>query len=243
MGADDIANETTKTKLSMKTKNLTSRIILFFGFCLCFFLFSCEKEYKPNKESEHTINVNIRGSLNVIPSGEKLNDVPIEVIFKQPWSNLKVASGKTKNGEFNFNVKIDTITFRDYSLVISFTEPTDYIAPKNGDEKRFFNYDEDGLKSINFGLYKKTTLTVNLNRTQIDDFRSLYIHRSFENNRDMYLYLFSASELKSGKTVQIETAADVYTYVIWEKSFNDGGRQLYFDSLVCKPNTNNIFNA
>jgi hypothetical protein len=223
----------------MKTKNLTNRIVLFIGFCLCFFLFSCEKDYKPDLKSEHTIDVNIRGTLNVIPSGEKINDVLVEVVFVKGWGSQKVVSGKTKNGEFNFNVAIDTTTFNEYYMHISISSPANYITTNSS--VRFYQFDKETLKNINFELYRNATLTIDLNRTETDDFEVMYVYHSFVANTST-MSIIRPDTPEKDRILQRVTAADVYTKITWSKHFKDNTTQWYADSLICRQKENNVYN-
>jgi len=238
----------------MKTKLSTKRIILLIGFFLNFILFSCDREYEPDLNSEHTISVNIRGTFPVIPSGEKLDGIPVEVDFltggyASPYLRRRVASGKTKDGEFNFNVKIDTTLFRQgtgWWLNVSYTIPENYTPPSiYGEEIRFYRYDEEALKNIRFELYKKATLTINLNRLETDVFRRVRVLSTSVDERigisDGAFGFFNYGEVP--QTVHHGVIAGIYTKVRMWKYFEDGGEELiYIDSLICKPNTDNVIN-
>ena len=86
---------------------------------------SCEKDkmerYAPDCSKGNCVNVNIRGSLRVRPSGDGFRNIPVEIYFlrkSSAWipARRKIVSGRTnRNGEFDFRVTIDTKTFEEYS--------------------------------------------------------------------------------------------------------------------------------
>ena len=216
------------------------------------------KKYSPNCKTGDCVELNSKVSLFVKPTGEALSNVSIEVLFVSNSSNwavalfttpYKVASGKTdKNGVFNFKAKIDMTDFKDYSLIVRIPEQKDYFFTDfvrgtiNHDVRRKFNsYNEEALKSINFELYKKTKLKINLKKTQSDDFQKLNINPKFGNN--LYdVYSFSMTELITTENIQYETAANIYTKIIWWKIYKGGEQEYYIDSMICKPNIINEFN-
>ena len=179
--------------------------------------------------------------MRVIPSGEKLNNVLIEVDFIKGWGIQKVISGKTKNGEFNFNVKIDTTSFDDHYLSVFCRQPANYITAFNRTHERFYHYDKESLKNINFELYKKAALTISLNRTEMDDFEVLYVYHSFVDGSST-ISIIRPTTPEQDKILQRETAADMYTKITWTKHFKDKPTQFYADSLICRQNKSNVFN-
>ena len=227
-------------------------IALFLTVCA----FSCEKDnmekYAPDCKTGNCVSVNIRGALRVKPSGAGLNNVPVDVyfsnshLFKVPIfpTQRKVTTGKTnKNGEFDFKVTIDTKTFEDFRLIVKIPEQNNYIAVSEN-IRSFGGINEEAMQNINFVFYNKTILTINLNRTQADDVEILYIHQFFDRriHAGNFMHILSAAELETTKIVQHETAAEVYTTISWRKLLKNGEQQNQIDSLICKPNSSNIFN-
>jgi len=228
--------------------------------CVGYFFTSCEKDYLPDLDSEHCINVNIKGSVCVKPSEEKLNNIPVEVLFVYNYSMFsyeiqKVVSGKTnKNGEFDFKAIIDTTSFKNYYLCIRIPRLADYISfPYSGNSNyvdiNFYDYDADALqKSINFELYKKVKLTINLKRTQTDEFEYFSVEHSFVDNLRYSDYLISSPTFATSEILQCETAADVYTKIRWGKRLKGDtmgslyGPNAHIDSLICRQNSSNVFN-
>ena len=224
---------------------------------LCALLFmvlftSCEEKYLLDLDSEHCVNVNIKGRLYVEPTGEKLDNILVEVFFKEksfflPQSK-EIISGKTdKNGIFNFNTAIDTTSFDDYLLCVMITNPKDYLASYYADKGDLVsicweNYSAEELQNIEISFYKKATLIINFNKTT-DDCEYLSVYHSFA--KLCYAYWFRIPDFEQDeawKKLQLETAADIHTKINWEKSMKDGERYTDTDSLICRQNKNNIFN-
>lgn len=208
-----------------------------------------EHKYIPDCNSGGCVTVNIKGAVYVKPSGTGLNKIPVEVKFIKksgvwfPETN-KVVSGKTnKNGEFNFQVTIDTMDFEGYRLLVNIPKQENYVSLEAhpsigiGTVQRWFeDFEEEALQNIKIEYYKKAILTINLNRTQIDDFEDFYLTYSFDGNPGFWA--IERQSLNSlNDTFQFETAADVYTKISWRK-----GGQYYTDSLICKQNSKNVIN-
>jgi len=159
---------------------------------------------------------NINGSLRVIPSGEGLANVPVEVSQIKNgtlWSTgRKVASGKTdKNCVFNLKGTIDQSFVTTY-LDVSIPYQKNYINVSI--EERFWNpnYATLDLSKLDFVFYNR---------------ESCYITTS-QNARDTIR--------------QVVTAADVYTKIWLWKRINGELILESVDSLICKQNVNNLFN-
>jgi len=241
---------------ALKYKLKTTVIVLF----LTASTFSCEKDsmkmYEPDCETGNCVSVNIKGSLIVKPSGEglKIKNVPIEVYFSRitsAWipAKRRIILGKTnKNGDFDFRVTIDTKSFEDNYLIVKVPAQKNYFCSSEfGVERNNFKiyskYNEEVLKNITFEFYKKTNLSINLNRTNNDDIETLYVHQFFDGKIDAgnSMHILSEAELVTINKVQHETAADVYTYIHWRKLMKNGEDKSYVDSLICKPNVNNVY--
>ena len=234
----------------MKTKIFIKQVILLINMS-CFFI-SCEKEYLPDCTSGNCVNTNIKGSLYVKPTGEKLSNILVEVSFvykNTMWFVVphKVVSGKTdKNGIFNFNVTIDTTYFKEYSLWVRIPQLENYISVHNISldyiSMWFYDYDADVLQNIHFEFYKKAILTINLNRTQMDDFDYFYLSYSYDGNIGFYAITMPDLKFTTNEIFQLETAADIYTTIWWTKRLKEETIDYKTDSLICKQNRDNIFN-
>jgi len=207
---------------------------------------SCEKDkYEPDCKSGDCVDVNIKGSLRVKPSGEGLGDVPVEVRFVKTGTifnmEKKVGSGKTnKNGEFDFKVKINSNDGTYLRVVIP--EQKNYIYFTN--DKSFWVLDNPALRNINFEFYNRASLTINLKRIQTDVFDRFDVRAVFVDGNNQVLvnnYLYRTTNLNANDAIiQIETVADVYTKIEWWKQ-HDLTLTEDIDSLICKPNVNNEF--
>jgi len=236
----------------MKTKKMFKWIFLF----ICLSFTSCD-EYRPDLDSKHCVNVNIKGVLHVEPTGEKINDILVEVFFKEKRKDfiylgkiLKVISGNTdENGVFNFNVVIDTMSFNDYDLNVKVPRSNSkYISSVSGGNDEYVNisfrcFDIQALQNIDFAFYNKAILTINLNRTETDNCSGLNVAHSF----DGYQYTsnsFTTDSIQNGtsRILQLETAADMDSRIRWIKFMMNGDRYHYADTLICRQNEDNIFN-
>ena len=210
---------------------------------------SCTIEYLPDCTSGSCVNVNIKGSVHVVPSGEKLNNKPVKIYFNGGMFGeftYNIVSGKTdKNGEFNFNARIDTTHFNgSYRLYVAVSGLSDdYISErlKFSDDATYLSFgyfDENALKNIEFKLYKKAILTINVKRIQIDD-TYLQVEYFYEEFWKTAFY-----PTKTEGIFQCQTAADTYTRVRWKKRQNEDFSTVEegLDSLLCRQNKDNVFN-
>jgi len=232
--------------------NLIRQLILLISM-VCFFT-ACAKNDLPVCNSDNCINVNIKGSLYVKPTGEKLDNIPVEVFFFPKDMGLisfdkKVISGKTdKNGAFNFNVAIDTTLFLNNWLRVRIPQIKNYFTEMwwSGNEEYmwidFSSYDKEAIQNINFRFYKKAILTINYKRTQTDDLELLLVFLSFDNNPATSYIISNSNSTSAEVTRQYEVAADVYTKILWEKRLKGGERHIEIDSLICRQNNNNVIN-
>ena len=212
------------------------------------------KKYSPNCKTGDCVELNSKVSLFVKPTGEALSNVSVEVLFhnRSNWvvalsAPHRVASGKTdKNGEYKFKEKIDITDFKDYSLIVIIPEQKNYLIVNStvnaGSISKIFNsYNEDALKNINFEFYKKTNLSININRTQMDDCKYFTVYYSFENSPAHSIYQKTGDQSAIDVIKQIDVPVDLYVKIWWQKNIGDE-RYIYRDSIVCKPNIINEFN-
>jgi len=222
------------------------QLLFFLSLCSLWAYTSCG--YYPDLKSENCISVNIKGALYVKTTGEALKNIPVEVYFYQrtqgvvviPPLEQKVASGKSdKNGKFNFKVTIDTTHFIDFYLSINVKQIANYLSVTQTTDsyiqRLFYNFDPDALQNISFEFYKKAILTINLKRTQTDNFRYFEVRCGLGGKGS--ICFMSDSKSAKNKILQEETAADVYTKIRWIK---DDTEQI--DSLICRANKENTIN-
>lgn len=99
-------------------------------------------------------------------------------------------------------------------------------------------------------------MTINLNRTQSDDFEDFRVMHSIEKNPTYpyydypYTMPYNTRDPISAANVilRLETAANIYTRIRWVKTqrgdiINFYGTNAYVDSLICRQNKDNIFNV
>ena len=240
------------TKLNYCKSNFCklTAIAMFLATCTL----SCEKdlypEYIATCNSGNCVDVNIKVSLILKPSGEGLSNIPVDIHFSEKWQVWfpeikKVASGKTnKNGEFDINLKMNLEDFKKYILFVRIPEQKNYItipSTKLGySEISFISFEPEALKNIKFLFYKKANLTINLNKIQTNN-DLVYLTVTHEFDKYNGSNIFHVTELEENIILHRETAADMYTKVLWQKRLVNGEQQFYSDSLICKQNSNNIF--
>ena len=205
---------------------------------------SCEKEENLCK-SGNCITVDIKGSVRNMPAGEGIPDVPVEVRLVKSGTifspTTKAGSGKTdRNGVFEFKGTIDQ-SFGGTHISVKIPYQKDYINILN--EEQFWNLDYAtlNLTNLNFVFYNKAQLTINVNRTQTDEFDKFYLGHFFF-DRYYPRWVMIEQDQKPSKILHIETAADVYTKIRWDKWKNGEQTSVNIDSLICRQNENNIIN-
>jgi len=164
------------------------------------------------------------------------------------WKSAQyLASGKTdNNGKFNFNTTIDSTFFRDYFLSIRVPTDTTYISvPSSGgmnfNEERFYEFNSNALENINFEFYPKTFLTIKLHRTLLDNFDYFTVDHHFTNAFGYDDYLITGPQYATDTTFKVETAANIYTKIVWKKTIIGGQSNEQTDSLICTNNGANVF--
>ena len=217
---------------------------------LVYLFVSCGADiYSPDCETGNCVVVNFKGSVLVKPEVTGISDIPVEVNFENPNTYpvrvMNIVTGKTdENGEFNLKATIDLNSFEDYWLRVYVPVQEVYISkpPRSSHISKTFNsFDEDAFQNINFEFYKKTMLTINLNRIQTDDFESFTVGPHVEDW--LYNLGFTIKDPNTkDEVIQFITAADVYTQIVWVKILKNGERHTHIDSLICRTNTNNVFN-
>ena len=214
--------------------------------------FSCEwlmddGIYKPDCASGDCVTLKINGSVREMPSGEGLPNVPVNVSFITGWlsaNSIKVGTGRTdRNGEFDFLVKInrnDASSLR-VSIPVSIPEQKNYINSSSNELLWLWKKYMETQSNIHFEFYNKASLTINLNRTQNDEFDWFNLgHFSAHNINPRWLLSGAAPETNTA--IQVETAADVYTKIILRKRLNPETMSEFADSLICRQNVNNVIN-
>jgi len=204
--------------------------------------YSCEKDARCT--SGDCVTVNIKGALRVQPSGEGLNDVPVEAFFHKTGSvrntSRRISSESTnRNGEFNIKATIDK-NFKNGYLRVVIPHQKNYIYSSN--IKYFYDWDDnrEALNNISFEFYNKAILTINLIRTPINDFDSFGV--VFESVKGPQHCTFDTPYPNSKIEIrQVETAADVYTKIWLWKQINEETFLVSLDSLICRQNSNNVY--
>ena len=205
-------------------------------------VYSCENDEVCKSGDCYTMD--IKGSVCVMPEGAGLRDVPVEVHhlrYSGQTLSKKVGSGRTdKNGEFEFKGKVDR-NWKGEVFEVTIPSQNDYINVENRFLIKNDRYTFVYMSKLNFVFYNKAQLTINLNRTQNDEFDQFYFGYFFLN--DGYAqWLIISSDPKPTSTFQIETAADIYTKILWQKMRQPNWEPISekFDSLICRQDVNNV---
>lgn len=165
--------------------------------------------------------------------------------FYCPGDKYDIYVGKTDaNGNFNFNITVDTSRFLNYSLNL--------ITPK---KENFYNSFVSSLNDsnlnqvpINIVYYPSTTLTLKLIKIQNSTLKFINIFHEWRqlhgDKRLIYITDYAQSRPIAGgdTTINMSTVADLKTIVTVEKRFLDNSFLDIKDSIICKKNQNNILN-
>lgn len=217
---------------------------------LTFFINSCRKD-QPNCTG-NCVNININGNAYLKTNTTALQNIHVEVNwFRKAYcigcTSYKIASGKTdNNGKFNFNTTIDTTFFKNYFLSVRVLADTNYISiPSSGgvnfNEERFYDFNSSALQNINFEFYPKTFLTIRLHRTLSDNFNYFSVDHNFASSFGYGDYIITGPQYAMDTIFKVETAADIYTRIVWKKTIIGGQSNEQTDSLICTNNGANVF--
>jgi hypothetical protein len=162
------------------------------------------------------------------------------VCYSRP--ELDVFNTKTDNdGNFSFTTPIDTSRFGRYALYVSTPVPSGYIPdgylgdPINQDNvlKESLSTYTTSFANIRFILYQKTTLNIQLVRTQNDIFSGFDLDYYYG---FVHLGLYTPVNIT---TFSRATAANVFTKITWTKGYGFGQTSSFVDFIKCTANTNN----
>ena len=198
--------------------------------------------------SGNCVNINVNGKAYIKTNNAALPNVPVEINWGSKryclfCSSYKVASGKTDNsGNFNFNITIDSTYFKDYFLGVSVPSLANYITIPGANDNRFYQFDLNALQNLKFEFYPKTYMTIKLHRILNDNFDYFSVEHNFKREVGYIDYIITKSQFATDTTLRVETSADIYTRIVWNKSSVGGPSIQHTDSLICTNNGNNIFN-
>jgi len=201
--------------------------------------------------------VSFSGNVTDFTSGQPIGNQTIEVTLKEKvycmfCSGYDVAKGITDgNGHFEFKKIFDTSLLRDYNIQVQLTTTESYItriAPADSSvgflypRTRVFGYYtiDSSLNNIQFKIYQKTPLRVNLHRTTAvisgrEFFDLQYGFIGAENIGTAFIM----NGVNKDTTVIINTAANVFTKINTGKWVTYDSLLNRTDSIKCSINGNN----
>jgi len=152
------------------------------------------------------------------------------------------------NGDFNFIASVDTSMFsKRYSLDVVTTIPQGYIDDYGLiSSQGIYNYTPAWLTNIDVPVLPKTSITLRLHRILADNFTYYNAETYFQYKQTgMYSqgYRITSPSQAKDTTLNIETAADVKTYIISRKTTAPGVSTEKKDSIVCTKQGPNVFDV
>ena len=225
------------------TALLTSRNILFDMKDAALFV-ECKKN--------NCFDVNMKGSVVDVSTNTILQNVPVTLTWESPSSllssnNIIDVQYCATSGVYNFMSSIDTCYFNSgYHLNISIPTVNNYIVyPKTSTYAVYSADSARNIQNLNYELYPKTQLVIQLDRQKTDALESLTVSHFFRKN----MGYADKTITKTGTTydsalstsLSVETAAGVKTYISWTKKLSNGSKTIKTDSIICKKNTVNTF--
>ncbi len=211
------------------------------AFCICVIItlsISCKKQMCDGNCAPISISGRVVDSSN--RSG--IPGVPIKIYWQDLGlcyicPEIDVAESKTDNdGNFSFTISIDSLQFGGHGLFVSATIPRGYIP--DGYLVEFLPAYVPSFNNIRFVLFQKTDLSIQLVRTQNDNFTSLDLHYYY-NFTHSGLYSYMGSPPTAIESFNVATAANVFTKIVLTKAYGFGQTSTFTDSIKCKSNSLN----
>jgi hypothetical protein len=144
-------------------------------------------------------------------------------------------------GYYNFDAFIDSSYFSNWhELIINIPYDSSYLAKLSPFTHTIYKVPDKSENIINFYLQPAAQLEVHLNRIEKDTFSSILIHYNLQGDFPSWGNLQTYSEIASKKIMYESTAADIKTYISWEKCFNNVCTKKT-DWIICKQNQKNVF--
>lgn len=197
-------------------------------------------------------DVNMKGSVVDVSTNTILQNVPVTLTWESPSSllssnNIIDVQYCCTSGVYSFLSSIDTSYFNSgYHLKISIPTVNNYIVyPKTSAYSVYSTDSARNIQNLNYELYPKTQLIIQLDRQKTDALESIAVSHYFRAN----MGYADKTITKTGSTydsplttsLSVETAADVKTYISWTKKLTNGSKSIKTDSIVCKKNTTSTY--
>jgi hypothetical protein len=209
---------------------------------------SCRKETCQG----NCVDITISGKVVDSSNSRGLVHTPIRVYWQDAGvcyvcPEINVFDTKTDNGgNFSFTTSVDTSRFGGYGLHVSTPVPSGYIPdgylgdPINQEyvlKESLYRY-TPSFNNIRFILYEKTSLNIQLVRTQNDNFTRFDLDYYYDFVH-LGLYTYTGAPPIAITSFTKATAANVFTKIIWTKGYGFGQTSSFMDSIKCIANTNN----
>lgn len=223
-------------------KYLILTFVIFFLFQACEHILEFGNEDKFIKCDSDCYEVILKGKILDKLTNTGIPNIPVTLKWDE-WDcwfcSDKIISIQRTNssGEFLFKSKIDTSMFAERVwLEISVPENESYIIFPSDREYNITCFEEIGSNNFQFDYYTKTNLQLELVRVKSDTFQYFSVKHWFKNKFIYADYITTSSgEVQENILRNVETAANVYTYIEWSKKYDSNTRKTYIDSIICEP--------
>lgn len=221
--------------------NITKRLpAILLMAATCLLINSCEKD-QPDCTG-NCVSVRISGRVYDKTSGMGFKDVPVEVKWVKACigcTSYKIAEGNTKNdGSFDFTKIIDSSFFDNYSLIVRIPNDTNYVSPFDFHsniyhQKDFGFLNLNALQQVEFQLFPKTLLKINLHRVQNDAFNIFSLKSIYTGYYSAGGYSVVGQQNARDTTLFFRTAAGVLTKIVYGKTLSGNQQNDRLDSIFC----------
>ena len=222
---------------------------------LIFTLFnaSCKKQAPACTGNCGTINANgdvINKLTNASAGGVPVLLSWVKFVGGFSQSEVLTTVNSKSDGTFNFTANVDTTYLsKGYFLSLNVNSNKEYIILGYSGliETRTYSFDHNAFQNVQFEVYRKATLKINLHRTQTDNFQSFSIsHSNVDNNFYIYDYnVQSPQEVTDINKTEIDvlTVADVFTKIRVMKTSSSGTVNSTIDSIKCTTDGTNTYDV
>ncbi len=227
----------------------------FAGILISIFFSSCNKDLPACRGNCDLVTFS--GDVAEFTSGQPIGNQTIKVILKQNTycllcSTYNVASGNSDaNGHFEFKKNMDTSLLQDYHIEVELTTSDKYItriAPADSSVGylyprttlfSFWNINSS-LNNIQFRIYSKTSLRLNLHRNTVIISGREYVDLQYYfggGERSGATFVMNGANIDTA--VFVNTAANVFTKITSSKFITADSVASKTDSIKCGVNTRN----
>ena len=213
---------------------------------LSFLIVSCSKE-KIEKCQANCANIIISGKAWDSSNRKGLANIPVKVYWQDAGlcyicPEDVIATSKTdEQGNFYFNMSLDSSRFHGNRLRVEVPMPGGYIANSshNGVLRESIGQYTPSFQNIKFTMYQAAKLNIKLTRTQTDNYIGFELSYLFDFTRGG-IYGYFGPPPSPYTDFNVTAAANVYTKVSWQKWLSPGVISTFVDSIKCTvagPNT------